>query len=255
MKHLRELGQNFLRDESIARSIAAAAEISTGEAVVEIGPGTGILTAQLLEYSPNLIVYELDRRLIPVLQERFGDSIKLFHGDILRQDWEALTATAPLKLVSNLPYQITSPLLELLQRYHQRFSLIVLMLQKEVAQRLEAAPGSKTYGALSLRTQLCFDIETLMQVPRHLFDPVPKVDSTVLVFRPRANPPQIAKLEVFHRLIRLGFSSRRKTLRNNLRPLYDLATLHSLETRSGIDLGRRAETLSEAEFIALSDLL
>ena len=309
MKQLKELGQNFLTDPSVAAEIASAAEIKPGERVWEIGPGRGILTDELLSFDPRLTVFELDRRLIPYLDERYGDRLTLIHGDILRQDWQALISTAtterqsltlittelqreqreefgvgltgsaipvpsdsnpargsssstistsstsPLKLVSNLPYQITSPLLELLQRYHDRFDCIVLMLQKEVAQRLQADPGSKAYGALTLRMGLSFDIETLIQVPRYLFEPVPKVDSTVIRLKPRAHPPQIYKPEIFQRLVRMGFSSRRKTLRNNLRPLYDTSTLNRLESQSGIDLSRRAETLSEAEFIRLSDLL
>ncbi|HOH79378.1 MAG TPA: rRNA adenine dimethyltransferase family protein [Candidatus Cloacimonadota bacterium] len=309
MKQLKELGQNFLTDPSVAAEIASAAEIKPGERVWEIGPGRGILTDELLSFDPRLTVFELDRRLIPYLDERYGDRLTLIHGDILRQDWQALISTAtterqsltlittelqreqredfgvgltgsaipvpsdsnpargsssstistsstsPLKLVSNLPYQITSPLLELLQRYHDRFDCIVLMLQKEVAQRLQADPGSKAYGALTLRMGLSFDIETLIQVPRYLFEPVPKVDSTVIRLKPRAHPPQICKPEIFQRLIRMGFSSRRKTLRNNLRPLYDSPTLDRLQSQSGIDLSRRAETLSEAEFIRLSDLL
>jgi len=276
VQHLRELGQNFLIDSAVAADIAAAADIQPGEQVWEIGPGEGILTAELLRFQPRLTAFELDRRLIPFLRERFGSYINLVHGDILRQDWERLTggsdsdptnpnpggghnsdpSTPPkIKLVSNLPYQITSPLLELLQRYQRRFSVVVLMLQKEVAQRLEAVPGSKAYGALTLRMRPTYDIETILQVPRHLFNPVPQVDSTVLRFKPRANPPSINNPRIFQHLIRLGFASRRKTLRNNLRPVYDLARLDRLEAQSGISLTRRAETLSEAEFINLSDLL
>ncbi|NLK49772.1 MAG: ribosomal RNA small subunit methyltransferase A, partial [Candidatus Cloacimonetes bacterium] len=225
------------------------------ETVWEIGPGMGILTQELLKYQPRLLAFEIDGMLIPLLEKRFGDSLELIHGDILQQDWSALIAGKELKLVSNLPYQISSPLLELLQRHHQSFKLSVLMLQREVAHRLTASPGSKAYGALSLRMQLNFDIEVVMDVSKEYFDPVPQVDSSVVRIIPRAIPAQIQNLTTFHRLIRIGFSSRRKTMRNNLLPHYDKTTLLRLQDSSGIDLQRRAETLSEAEFVLLSDLL
>ncbi|NLO12061.1 MAG: ribosomal RNA small subunit methyltransferase A [Candidatus Cloacimonetes bacterium] len=255
MKKRHSLGQNFLTDPDIAAQIAASAGIEEGETVWEIGPGMGILTQELLKYQPRLTAFEIDGRLIPFLEKRFRDSLEHIHGDILQQDWAALIAGKELKLVSNLPYQISSPLLELLQRHHQSFKLSVLMLQREVAHRLTASPGSKAYGALSLRMQLNFDIEVVMDVSKDYFDPVPQVDSSVVRITPRAIPAQIQNLTTFHRLIRIGFSSRRKTMRNNLLPHYDKATLLKLQDSSGIDLQRRAETLSEAEFILLSDLL
>lgn len=254
MKKLIQLGQNFLTDPLVAEQIAASAEIKTGEEVWEIGPGMGILTGEILKYQPKLTAFELDRRLIPHLEERFGKNINLIQGDILRQDWRQLTQGRQLKLLSNLPYQITSPLLELLEKYHERFTLSVLMLQKEVAQRLQARAGCKAYGALTIRLRLLFDTEILLQVPRELFDPIPKVDSTVLRFSPRANPSVITNPGMFHRLVRLGFANRRKTLKNNLKSYFSPESLEQAEASSGIDLSRRAETLNEAEFIRLSDL-
>lgn len=255
MKKLRELGQNFLTDVSMAAKIAEAAEIQAGERVWEIGPGMGILTEAILAYKPDLTAFELDRRLIPVLNRKFKDQFQLIHADILKVDWGELTQRAPIKLLSNLPYQITSPLLALLQKHCESFSMIVLMLQKEVGLRLTAEAGSKAYGALSLRMRMIFDIELLYELPSELFDPVPKVDSVVLRFSHRKQPPLLKNPEIFYKLIQLGFASRRKTLRNNLKSHFPLEKLHQLEAESGISLSRRAESLNEAEFITLADLL
>lgn len=255
MKKLHELGQNFLTDSSVAAKIAAAAGIQAGEEVWEIGPGMGILTREILAYQPELTAFELDRRLIPVLGNMFRDQLRLMHADILKVDWDELTQNAPIKLLSNLPYQITSPLLALLEKHHQSFSIIVLMLQKEVGRRLAAEAGNKAYGALTLRMRMIFDIETLLEVPAELFDPVPKVDSVVLRFTHRASPPALKNPEMFYRLIQLGFASRRKTLRNNLKSHFSAEQLQALEEQSGISLSRRAESLNEAEFITLADLL
>ena len=255
MKKLHELGQNFLTDSSVAEKIAEAAGILADDKVWEIGPGTGILTEAILAYKPKLTAFELDGRLIPVLSKMFPDRLQLIHADILKVDWDELTQDAPIKLLSNLPYQITSPLLALIEKHHKSFSTIVLMLQKEVGQRLAAKAGTKAYGAITLRMRLIFDIETLLEVPAELFDPVPKVDSVVLRFTQRACPPPLKNLKMFYRLIQLGFTSRRKTLRNNLKSEFSAEQLQWLEAQSGISLSRRAESLNEAEFITLADLL
>ncbi len=255
MKRIHELGQNFLTDAAIAADIARAANLQKGDLVWEIGPGMGILTKELLAYNPQLTAFELDRRLIFPLQELFGKQLHLVHADILKVNWPDLLPESGLKLVSNLPYQITSPLLSLIERHHQSFSQIVLMLQKEVGERLTAKAGSKAYAAITLRLGLVFDIESLFIVPAHLFDPVPKVESMVLRLSPRQNPPAIKKPENFYKLVKWGFSSRRKTLKNNLKAYFPAEKLKWLQEQSGINLSRRAESLDETEFILLADLL
>lgn len=252
---MHKLGQNFLTDASVAAQIAAAAQIEPGEEVWEIGPGLGILTSEILAYQPRLTAFELDRRLIPLLEKKFSGRLQLVHADILKVDWAQLTRSAPIKLLSNLPYQITSPLLALVEKHCKSFSTIVLMLQKEVGQRLAAQAGSKAYGAITLRMRMLFDIETLLEVPAELFDPVPKVDSVVLRFSHRGSPPPLKNPRMFYRLIELGFACRRKTLRNNLKAEFTAEQLQQLEELSGISLSRRAESLNEAEFITLADLL
>lgn len=257
MRPIKSLGQNFLNQPAIAGKIVELACISPGELVWEIGPGHGILTRALLAAGARVWAIELDRRLEQPLRDEFGDSINLLMQDVLKLDWEAETSRAgqPLKLVANIPYNITSPLLSKLEKHHQAFASATLMVQKEVAERICAPPGRKAYGVMTLRLKRIFDAELLMDVPRENFSPVPGVDSAVLFLKPRAIPAQIPNLAQYLRLIDLAFAHRRKTLRNNLTSLLDKDGLQRLQDQSGIDLTRRGETLSEAEFIALSALL
>lgn len=254
MRPLKALGQNFLTSPEIASDIVSQAGISAADTVWEIGPGKGILTRALLARGCSLTAFELDSRLAQPLQEEFGDSVKLVLGDILQVDWtdELSHYSHQIKLVANIPYQITSPLLSLLERHNQHFEHIVLMVQKEVAERICAPPGKKDYGVMTLRLRRLFDSQILIQVGREHFDPVPAVDSAVISLKPRAIPPLIPDLKKYLLLIRLAFAHRRKTLRNNLGSLADKARLEAAQTSSGIDLSRRGETLSEAEFILLS---
>ncbi|NMD13116.1 MAG: ribosomal RNA small subunit methyltransferase A [Candidatus Cloacimonetes bacterium] len=257
MQALKSLGQNFLTDRAIAARIVSSAGINPGEHVWEIGPGQGILTRELLAAGCSLTAFELDRRLEEPLRKEFGSSLELIRGDILRQNWPQLLAqyNAPIKLVANIPYQITSPLLGLLELHHQHFSRIVLMVQKEVAERICASPGSKQYSAMTLRLKRLFDTQILFEVGRSSFTPVPGVDSAVISLSPRAVPPIIKDTNKYLLLVKLGFANRRKTLRNNLSSLADRDSLEALQLKTGIDLNRRGETLSEEEFILLSDNL
>ena len=257
MKALKELGQNFLIDNSIASAIADAGEIVAGESVWEIGPGKGILTSQIIQRGAKLTAFELDRRLEEPLKAQFGDQINLLRADVLRVDWNELLAqeSDTVKLIANIPYQITSPLLSRLETHQARFSRIVLMLQKEVAERLTASVGTKAYGLMTLRLQLIFDIKIEMQVPREMFDPVPGVDSAVIVMSPRTNPPKLQNPAVFHQVIHHAFMHRRKTFRNNLMQMLSKLEIAALERHSKLDLTRRGETFSEAEFIRLCDII
>ncbi|HRY83904.1 MAG TPA: 16S rRNA (adenine(1518)-N(6)/adenine(1519)-N(6))-dimethyltransferase RsmA [Candidatus Cloacimonadota bacterium] len=257
MKALKELGQNFLIDPSIASAIADAGEIIPGESVWEIGPGKGILTTQIIQRGARLMAFELDRRLEDPLKTLFGDQLNLLRADVLRVDWNELLAQEPehIKLIANIPYQITSPLLSRLETHHTSFSRIVLMLQKEVAERLTASVGTKAYGLMTLRLQLLFEIRIALQVPREMFDPVPGVDSAVIVMSPRIDPPRLQNPAVFHQLIHHAFMHRRKTFRNNLMQMLSKLEIAALEKHSKLDLTRRGETFSEAEFIRLCDII
>ncbi len=256
MKAIKELGQHFLTDGSIADAIVDLADIHNGEHVWEIGPGPGILSAALLARGAKVRAFELDKRMAEILASRFQTNFSLVLKDILKVDWTAELAAypAPIKLVANIPYQITSPLLYMLEEHSASFQCIVLMLQKEVAERLSAKPGKKSYGLLTLRLGLKYDTQIKIMVGKEYFDPVPKVDSAVVLMRPRAILASIGHPDVFHKVITAAFAHRRKTLRNNLIPLVGKNHMAALEA-CGIDLGKRAETISEADFIRLSDLV
>ncbi len=257
MKALKELGQNFLNDAGIAADIAELGELREGEVVWEIGAGKGILTDAILHYPVKLRSFELDRRLYEELTERYRERVDFVFGDVLRADWDTLIETdgAHIKMIANIPYQITTPLLAKLEVHQASFTRIVLMVQKEVAERLSAKAGTKSYAPLSIRLRLLFDISIAMQVTREWFDPSPNVDSAVIVLTPRRSKPTIANPELFHRLLIASFAQRRKTLANNLIPMIGKEKMQQLQQLSGIDFKRRGESLDEEEFIRLSDIL
>ena len=257
MKALKALGQNFLTDKSIAEKIVALGELQPEDSVWEIGPGTGILTDEIIKNNVQLRAFELDRRLYKYLSARYQNRIILEQTDILQADWNSLIRKdgTPLKLIANIPYQITSPLLALLEEYSQFFSRIVLMVQKEVAERLSAKPGNKNYAPLTIRLRLVFDISSKIQVSREKFSPMPKVDSAVILLLPRENKPVIKHPEHFHKLLHAAFVHRRKTLANNLIPVLGKEKTEELAKLSYIDFGKRGEELAEGDFILLSDCL
>lgn len=257
MKALKELGQNFLNNAGIAADIAELGELREGEVVWEIGAGKGILTDAILHYPVKLRSFELDRRLYEELAERYRERVDFVFGDVLRADWDELINTdgGGIKLIANIPYQITTPLLAKLELYQEHFSRIVLMVQKEVAERLSAKAGTKSYAPLSIRLRLLFDIHIALQVTREWFDPSPNVDSAVIVMTPRRNKPVITHPELFHRILIASFAHRRKTLANNLSPLLGKEKMLRLQELSSIDFKRRGESLDEEDYIRLSDIL
>ena len=257
MKALKELGQNFLTSVSIADEIASLGDLQDGDRVWEIGAGKGILTDSILRYPVHLRSFELDRRLFSSLSNKYGENVDFEFIDVLKADWEELFTEDgdKIKLIANIPYQITTPLLALLEKYQEHFSIVVLMIQKEVAERLSAKAGTKSYAPLSIRLRLSYDIHIAIQVGREWFDPSPNVDSAVIVMKPRFNRPVINNPQLFHRLLNASFAHRRKTLGNNLAALLGKDKTMLLQERSGIDFKRRGESLDEAEFIYLSDVL
>jgi 16S rRNA (adenine1518-N6/adenine1519-N6)-dimethyltransferase len=254
LRPIKALGQHFLKEPAIAEEMVKLAEISSDDRVWEIGPGKGILTQALLAKGCKLTAFELDNRLEPFLKSEFGDKMELKIVDVLQMDWatELKKESTPVKIVANIPYNITSPLLEKLEEYHSYFSSATLMVQEEVAERICAVPGTKAYGLMTLRLQRIFDSAILIKVPREYFEPVPKVNSAVVSLRPRAKPVDIADLNKYLTVLTTAFAHRRKTLRNNLLHLTDREHLAQIQNETGIDLTRRGETLSEAEFITIS---
>jgi 16S rRNA (adenine1518-N6/adenine1519-N6)-dimethyltransferase len=248
----KRFGQNFLVSPGVVRNIVEAIAPKTGDLLVEIGPGLGALTAPLLERVGRLHVVEIDRDLIARLKETYPpERLSVHEGDALDFDFAALGER--LRIVGNLPYNISTPLLFHLAGYADRVRDMHFMLQKEVVDRMAAAPGSGDYGRLSVMLQYRFDIERLFVVPPGAFNPPPKVDSAIVRLVPKkAGEGEKAKDEaLFARVVMSAFSQRRKMLRNTLRELISEDGLAAL----GIAPTARAEELSVADYVRLADAL
>jgi 16S rRNA (adenine1518-N6/adenine1519-N6)-dimethyltransferase len=246
----KRFGQHFLTDRHYVRRIVEAIAPRPGEAMVEIGPGTGILTEPLIEAGLRpLHAVEIDRDLARALRERFTAAGLVVHEtDVLEFDFASLPA--PLRVVGNLPYNVSTPILFQVAAAADRIADGVFMLQKEVVDRMVARPASAEYGRLSVMLQYRFEMAALFRVPPGAFTPPPKVDSAVVHMRPLgADRLRARDEELFSQLVGAAFSQRRKTLRNAARAL---AGPDAFE-RAGIDPGRRGETLSVAEFVGLAD--
>ncbi len=263
----KQFGQHWLRSEKTLSRIVQAAELSNSERVLEIGPGTGVLTRRLLGLVQSLVAVEIDRDLCQLLTTQLGktENFLLLQGDILTLDLDLQLANwpqfaKPTKVVANIPYNITGPILAKLlgsitQPTPEPFDLIVLLVQKEVAQRLYAQPGTKAFGALSARIQFLADCELICDVPAQAFYPPPKVDSAVVRLRPKRIAPTVNDPKLLETLIQLGFSSRRKMLRNNLQSILDRDRLTRLLEQLQINPQVRAEDLGIVQWIALSNLV
>jgi 16S rRNA (adenine1518-N6/adenine1519-N6)-dimethyltransferase len=252
MKHQarKRFGQNFLIDAAAIAAIIAAIKPAPGETLVEIGPGLGALTRPLIAAGGQLNAIEIDRDLAHALQQEFGDRLKLHTTDVLKFDFAALGSD--LRVIGNLPYNISTPLLFHLSEDTARLRDIHVMLQKEVVERMVAAPGDSEYGRLSVMLQYRFEMEKLLDVPAVAFDPVPKVDSAVIRLIPWRPQPALARDEAqLARVVAAAFSQRRKTLRNSLRKLIPEPVFDALK----ISPTARAQELSVAQFVALADYL
>lgn len=258
--HLRaskKLGQNFLIDAAVVRGIVEAAELQEGERVLEIGPGIGTLTQGLAESGVQVTAVELDKKLPAVLAETLKgyENVRIVQGDILKTDIRELMGDAPFKVAANLPYYITTPILMALLEQRLPIRKIVTMVQKEVAERMIAPPGSKTYGALSVAVQYYTAPEIVLDVPPKSFIPAPEVDSVVIACKVRGEPPVTVRDEkLFFRVVKAAFGQRRKTLSNALKGAGFLKdeVQEALE-KAGIEAARRGETLSLEEFAQLAD--
>ena len=239
----KKLGQNFLTDRNIARKIVRAAGIEEGDRVLEIGPGFGSLTSAVLEHSPMLTAVEKDPRLAAFIREEFP-AVNLVEEDILQTDIGRLAAEGPLKVIGNIPYSITSPILFKLLDNRRHTVSITLMMQHEVALRLTAKPNTREYGILAVQFRTFCDTRYLFKVGRKVFRPRPEVDSAVVHLVPETSEMDVEE-SGFRNFVRRAFAQRRKTLQNNLRKEYDLSGVVS------VDPMRRAESLTIEQFRSL----
>lgn len=262
------LGQNFLIDTNVLRNIVEHAGLTKETGVIEIGPGIGALTEQLARNAQKVVAYEIDQRLFPILKDTLSpyDNVRIIHEDVLKADIQAMIQTElagskEIMVVANLPYYVTTPIIFKLLEEHLPIRGIVVMMQKEVADRISARPGTKDYGSLSIMIQYYTLAETAMIVPKSVFMPQPKVDSAVVKMLLREKPAIAVKNEpFFFQVIKICFAQRRKTILNNLASGLPNGKLKKTEilkgmAKAGIDPARRGETLSVEEFGALSDAL
>ena len=249
IKPLKHLGQNFLTDKNISAKIAASLDAPQDGRVIEIGPGEGAMTEFLFQKYPAMTALEVDERAVEHLNRRFP-SLDVKNKDILKTDWNNLLGEADEKawVIGNLPYYITSPILFSVLDNYRRFEQAVFMVQKEVAERICSSAGTKAYGILSVQTQFLAKATMLFTVPRHVFRPVPGVDSAVIKITMNDSAP-VCSPKALKTVVRTAFNQRRKKLRNALAPITGKQAI------SEFDLTRRAEELSVQEFADLTILL
>lgn len=261
----KRFAQHWLRNEKVLTKIIQAAQLQNSDRLLEIGPGTGILTRRLIPNVGFTVAVELDRDLCQRLVKQLGniENFLLLQGDILTLDLttrlQQFSRFQPLnKVVANIPYNITAPILEKLlgtiaRPHHPSYNLIVLLIQKEVAERIVARPKTKAYGALSVRIQYLAHCEYICDVPSKAFDPPPKVDSGVIRLTPRSLETSVTNPQQLETLVKVGFANRRKMLRNNLKSIIDDDRLIFLLEQLNINPQARAEELSLEQWVVLSN--
>lgn len=254
MRAKKSLGQNFLQDEGVINRIVAALDLSGGDTVIEIGPGRGSLTEKLIETGANVLAIEIDRELVPVLRNQFyfQKNFRIVEADVLETDLSSYLSgveAQKTKLVGNLPYYISTAILQKLIIDRAFFSKIVFMLQREVAQRITAAPGNSDRGFLTVLAQAAFTVKREFDVPPTAFTPAPKVWSSVVSLEPK--PLSAGDEKGFRDLVSAAFAQKRKTILNNLKHYH--ANAGGILNGASIEHLRRAETLTFDEWFALYD--
>ncbi len=261
-KNARSLGQNFLTDEGVIEAIIDGSEITEDDLVIEIGPGLGVLTAAAAESAGQVVAVEIDERLIPVLQDTLSyyDNIEIINADILKIDLcrliEERQPAGKVRIIGNLPYYITTPILMKLLEDRVPAASFTVMMQKEVAERIMAEPGNRTYGALTAAVTYYCEVSAVADAPKEYFLPRPKVDSAVIRLDRREQPAVKPLSEkVFFETIRSGFGQRRKTLQNSITGTRGISKEEAglVLDRAGVARNRRAETLHLEEFAAVAD--
>jgi 16S rRNA (adenine1518-N6/adenine1519-N6)-dimethyltransferase len=254
LKPKHSWGQNFLGDADALTRIADAALLKSGQPVVELGPGLGHLTRELLKTGAKVTAVERDRDMVRVLEGMQLPGLTVVAGNAAEVDFAEVAGADQVVVVGNLPYHLSSPILFEVLDQSEHVTAAVFTLQQEVVTRLAASPGGRDYGLLSVLLGLRFEVEEVFRLPRHLFHPPPNVDSAVVRLTRRAAPAAPVKDEArFRKLVKASFAHRRKTLQNSLKadPVFKAMDLAGALQRAGIDGIRRAETLSVAEFAAI----
>ena len=252
IKMSKKLGQNFLIKRGIVDEIVHAAELTVGEPVLEVGPGIGTLTQGLAQSGADVTAIELDRRLLEVLDTTLAsyDNVRIIHGDVLKLDVPTIMNHKPFKVVANLPYYITTPIIMSLLESKLPIERLVVMVQKEVALRMVAKPGTKDYGALSVAVQYYTEPDIVLDVPPKSFLPAPAVTSSVIRCILRDKPPvDVIDEKLFFRVVKAGFAQRRKTFANTMRTTgLSKEQIDDILVKANIDGQRRGETFSLQEF-------
>ena len=252
IKMSKKLGQNFLIKRGIVDEIVHAAELTPGEPVLEVGPGIGTLTQGLAQSGADVTAIELDRRLLEVLDTTLAsyDNIRIIHGDVLKLDVPSIMNHKPFKVVANLPYYITTPIIMSLLESKLPIERLVVMVQKEVALRMVAKPGTKDYGALSVAVQYYTEPDIVLDVPPKSFLPAPAVTSSVIRCVLRDKPPvDVIDEKLFFRVVKAGFAQRRKTFANTMKTTgLSKDRIEELLVKANIDGQRRGETFTLQEF-------
>lgn len=263
-KFSKSLGQNFLIDDNVIDKILNGARLSEGDNIIEVGPGIGTLTREMGKIADKVVAIEIDKSLIPILKETLSefDNIEVVNNDILKVNVEELVKekfdNKPIKLVANLPYYITTPIVMKFLEENIPVTDIVVMVQKEVADRMNAKPSTKDYGALSVAVQYYCDTEIVAKAPRHMFIPQPNVDSTVIGLHVREEKKyNVDNEDIFFKTVKASFGQRRKTLLNSLGGLGFLNKdeIKEVLKQANIDEKRRGETLTIEEFATLSNVI
>ena len=242
-KARKRFGQNFLSDSRVIEKIISVIAPQKADHMLEIGPGKGAMTLPLLKHLNKLNVIEIDNDLITLLKSFNNNNLIIHQGDVLK--FNICSLPSPLRVVGNLPYNISSPILFHLLNNRSHIEDMTFMLQREVVERIVAKNGSKIYGRLSVMMQAFFDVEMIFIVPPECFKPEPKIDSAIVYFKPITNP-LVKDIDVFEKIVKLSFSQRRKTLKNCLKSSLT-------QNQTSIDLSQRAEALSVNDFIQLTN--
>lgn len=248
----KRFGQHFLTDQHLVQKMIDFLEPKPENTLIEIGPGPGVLTQAILSRAPKLYAIEIDHQMCEHLQEKFSkEQLQLLNQDVLTVELESLPLEKPFRVVGNLPYNISTPLIFKLLNAISCIHDMLFMLQKEVVDRLAANPGTKDFGRLSVMVQYFCEIKSLWTVKPGSFSPPPKVNSAVVYLRPRAFPLQCVDIKMLEAVVKQAFSQRRKTILNSMKGMADASVLEAVN----IDLKSRAETLSVEDFVRLTNFL